>query len=115
MAVGTARKASVRGYSGWLVPLAVFAVAATISGVLLLYYLGPRPHSFVEERAAPTANTARVSLSVGATNFSIPANYIRYRSARKGGALEQVALFALLPDFSGYTDANAQRFLTNAP
>jgi hypothetical protein len=114
VAVTTPRKASVHGYSGWLVPFAVFIVAAALSGALLLYYLGPRPPSFVEERATPTASATRVLLSIGGSNFSIPGNYIRYRGARKGGALEQVALFALLPDFSGYTDASAGRFLTNA-
>jgi len=105
---------TVQGHSGWLVPLAVFVLTAILSGILLLYYLGPRPRSLIEEHASPTTSTARISLTVGDVNFSIPANYIRYRGARKGGILNQAALFALLPDFRGYSEGAAEGFLGNA-
>jgi hypothetical protein len=105
---------TVEGHSGWLVPLGVFVLTAILSGIVLLYYLGPRPRSLIEEHASPTVSTVRVPLTVGGVNFSIPANYIRYKGARKGGMLNQAALFALLPDFRGYSDSAAETFLSNA-
>ena len=105
---------TVQGHSGWFVPLAVFVVTAILSAILLLYYLGPRPRALIEEHASPTTSTVAVSLTVGGVNFSIPANYIRYKGARKGGVLSQASLYAVLPDFRGYSDSAAQEFLSNA-
>jgi hypothetical protein len=105
---------AIRQRPGWLIPAAVFVVTALLSGLVLLYYLGPTPTSFIEEHPTPTSRTDPVSLSVGGETFSIPQNYIRYRSARKGGTFTQVALFAVLSDFRGYTDADARTFSGNA-
>ncbi|MBV8801136.1 MAG: hypothetical protein JO208_15190 [Alphaproteobacteria bacterium] len=110
-----ADKEAITKHSGWLIPLGIFVVTAALSGAILLYYLVPSPGSLVEEHPSATASTAPVALSVGGVSFVIPANYIRYRSARRGGSQTQVALFALLPDFRGYTDGQAQSFLSNAP
>ena len=107
-------KTAVRKHPGWLVPLGAFATTALLSGVLMLYYLGPRPTSFVREHPAPTASKTLVVLSVGGVKFSIPANYIRYRNAQRGGVQSEVALAAALPDFRGYSDADAQIFSGNA-
>lgn len=107
-------RTAVHKHSGWLVPLAAFAITALISGALVFYYLGPRPTSLVREHPAPTPSKEIVSLAVGGMNFSIPANYIRYRNARKGGLQTEVALAAALPDFRGYSDSDAQVFSGNA-
>jgi hypothetical protein len=111
---GGGEQQAIRGHSGWLIPLAVFILTAAISGALLLYYLAPGPRALIEERPRPTATTTPVTLTVGGATFTIPSNYIRYRRARAGGALAQVDLFAALPDFRGYSDADAQTFLANA-
>lgn len=105
----------IRKRSGWLIPLAVFLATAVLSGLVLYYYLGPRPAAIVRDTPAPTADTKPVRLIVGGTAFSIPANYIVYRSAQRGGEKNDVALFALLPDFRGYSPADAQFFIGNAP
>jgi hypothetical protein len=104
----------IRRRSGWLIPLAVFVVTAILSGLVLLYYLGPPPRSLIEEHSAATARRDAVDLSVGGVSFNVPSNYIRFRSARKGGPLTQVALFAALPDFRGYSEADAEAFAENA-
>lgn len=109
-----AEDVAIRRRSGWLIPLAVFLVTAVLSGLVLLYYVGPAPRSFIEERPSVTTDRDAVLLSVGGVSFRIPANYIRFRSARKGGALDQVALFAALPDLRGYSDADADTFTSNA-
>jgi len=101
--------------SGWLLPLAVFVVTAALSALVLYYYLGPRPAAFVRDTPSPTADTAPVALSVNGVSFSVPANHIVYRSAQRGGEQADVALFALLPDFRGFSQADAQRFAGNAP
>lgn len=100
----------VRQHSGWLIPLSVFVVTAGLSALFLLFYLAPNPTSFIEQHAAPTDITEPVTLIVGDLTFKIPANYIVYRSARQGGERKDVALFALLPAFKGYTAAEAQAF-----
>jgi hypothetical protein len=110
---GIGDEQAITKHSGWLIPLAVFAVTAVLSGAVLVYYLAPTPAALIGNRPAPTSRTDRISLSVGSVNFSIPSNYIRYRAARKGGAQAQVALFAALPDFRGYSDADAQIFSSN--
>ena len=108
------RDTTVRQRSGWLIPLGVFVVTAILSALLLVYYLAPPPAAFIEERPTPTARTDRVNLAIGDTAFAIPANYLEYRSARQGGTVREVALFAILPDFRGYSDWDSSLFAGNA-
>jgi len=103
----------IRERPGWIVPLTVFAITALLSGLLLLYYLGPRPAALMREHPNPTGSRDPVSLSVDEVTFRIPANYIRYNSARRGGMQMEVALAAALPDFRGYSDRDAQIFSAN--
>lgn len=101
--------------SGWLIPLAVFVVTATLSAVVLAYYFAPGPADLIAERPAPTQSTAPVALSVGGVHFHIPANYIQFASTRRGGTLKQVDMVALLPDLQGYSLGAAQAFASDAP
>lgn len=105
----------IRERPGWLLLLGVFFLTAILTAAVLLYYFAPPASTLIEERSAPTARTDPASLSIGGVNFVIPSNYVRYRSARKGGEQKQVALFAILPDFRGYSDADAQLFSSNTP
>jgi hypothetical protein len=105
----------IHHHTGWLIPLAVFAVTAALSAVFLLYYLAPRPRGFTEELPSLTTNTSPVRLSVHHLALAIPANYFEYESTRKGGEEKDVALVALLPDFRGYTRAEARNFTGNDP
>jgi len=93
----------------------VFVVTAALSALILLYYLAPGPTSFIEERPAPTSRTDPISLSIGGNAFTIPANYLEYRSARNGGTVREIALFAAYPDFQGYSDWESAMFSNNAP
>jgi hypothetical protein len=96
--------------SGWLIPLAVFLVTAVLIGMVLLYYLSPTPSELIEEQAAPTGVDTPVTLSIGSQALRIPANYIPYASARKGGSFAEVKLIALLPDLTGYSPGDAEAF-----
>ena len=84
------RDEDVSQHSGWLIPLVVFVVTAGLSALFLLFYLVPVPTSFIEEHPAPTTLTDPVSLRVGALKFTVPANYIVYRSARQGGDRKEI-------------------------
>lgn len=101
---------TIRQRSGWLIPVGVFAVTAVLSAMVLLFYLAPTPQSFIEEHPAPTSRTDPVHITVNGVAFTIPANYLLYRSARQGGPLPHVALAAILPDLRGYSDWESQNF-----
>src|SRR5882672_1186021 len=101
--------------SGWVIPLAVFFVTACLSALVLAYYFAPAPPGLAQEQPAPTDANRSVELALGATRLKIPANYILLVSARRGGAVNELALIAMLPDFEGYTLGAAQDLTTNAP
>lgn len=100
--------------SGWLIPFVVFFLTACLSAVVLAYYFAPSPPGLVQEQPAPTDATGPVALSVGPARFRIPANFIPLARARRGGAMDELALIAMLPDLKGYTLAKAQEFTANA-
>ena len=104
-----------RRRSGWLIPLAVFFVTACLSALVLAYYFAPAPPGLAQEQPAPTDATRPVGLSLGSTQLRIPANYILLASARRGGAANELALIAMLPDLQGYTLGAAQDLTANAP
>jgi hypothetical protein len=99
--------------SGWLIPLAVFFVTASLSALVLAYYFAP-PTGLTEELPVPTDATNTVALTVGTTGFHIPANYVVLSSARRGGSQKELAMAAIAPGFEGYTLATAQEFTANA-
>lgn len=105
---------TIRQRSGWLIPVGVFAVTAMLSAMVLLFYLAPAPTSFFKERPAPTSRADAIALTVEGVSFTIPANYILYKSARQGGPREDVALIAIYPDFHGYSDWESQTFASDA-
>lgn len=104
----------VKQRSGWLIPIAVFVVTAALSAFFLLYYLAPRPASFIEQHPSPTSRTALVSVSVNGVAFSVPANYMIYSGDRSGGARKDLSLWALYPSFHGYTDWESSTFAGNS-
>jgi hypothetical protein len=106
--------ARVRQRSGWLIPLAVFVLTAGLSAAMLVFYLAPSAPELVEEQPAPTDSTSIVALNVGGQSFHIPASYLPYASARKGGARQEVSVELLLPDLAGYTLGEADAFASNA-
>jgi hypothetical protein len=101
--------------SGWIIPFVVFFVTACLSALVLAYYFAPAGPGLAEEQPAPTDATRPIELAVGTDRFRVPANYILLASARRGGAMPQVAMIAILPDFQGYTLGAAQDFTGNAP
>jgi hypothetical protein len=105
---------TVRRRSGWLIPLSVFGATFVLSALLLLYYLAPRDNPF-SEQVSPTSRSDIIALRVGGKPLRVPANYLIYESARSGGERSEVALFALLPDLTGWSNWAADAFASNAP
>jgi len=103
----------IRRRSGWMIPLGVFLVTLALSALLLIYYLAPSAPNFLEEQVSPTARTDLIALRVHGLKLWIPANYLQYASSRRGGAFKEVSMFALLPDFSGWSDLVAASFSDN--
>src|SRR5579871_6240480 len=102
----------IKEHSGWWAPLAVVAAVVLLSLFVLVYYFAPNPVSLIEERPLPSARIDRVLVRVGNRSFLVPANYLVFASARKGGTRREVDIAASLPDFHGYSDA--ERTLFNA-
>ncbi len=106
---------TVRKRSGWLIPLGVLLVTAALSALFLLYYLAPTAPPLFAEQVSPTSSTDVAALDVGGLKFWIPGNYLQYESARRGGRKREVALFAMLPDLSGWSNWNASEFTEGGP
>lgn len=104
---------TVRRHSGWLIPLGVVLVITALSALFLLYYLAPTAPPLFSEQVTPTSDTEAVALEVGGRKFWIPQNYLQFDSARQGGRRREVALFAMLPDLSGWSNWNAGAFADN--
>jgi len=105
----------IRRRSGWLIPLAVFVVTFALSAAILVFYLAPRPTTFAGEQPAPTSRADLVPLKVRGLHLAVPANYLVYESSRQGGTRTDLSMFALLPDFHGYSSGDAGDFTSNAP
>ena len=69
----------------------------------------------MEEQPSPTSDTSVVRLTVHGLALAVPSNDLVFHSAREGGEQKDVAMYALLPNFQGYSDAEAQSFSSNAP
>lgn len=106
---------TVRKRSGWLIPLGVVLVITVLSALFLLYYLAPTAPPLFSEQVSPTSSTEVAALEVGGRRFWIPQNYLQFDSARRGGHRRDVALFAMLPDLSGWSNWNASAFADNGP
>jgi hypothetical protein len=105
---------TIRKRSGWLIPLGVFLVTFVLSALFLLIYLAPTAPNLFQEQISPTSRSDIITLKVSGRVFHIPANYLEYESARQGGDRREIALYALLPDMSGWSNWSAQTFTDNS-
>jgi hypothetical protein len=104
---------TIRKRSGWLIPLGVFLVTVVLSALVLLYYVGPTPQSFVNEQPSPTGSTTPVALRVHGLKLWIPANYLQFESSRQAGAKKDISIFAILPDLAGWSNWESSAFADN--
>jgi hypothetical protein len=99
-----------RKRSAWLFPLAVVSIVFFLSVAVLLYYLTPGGPNLFREQVAPTSEGDIVALSLNGQKFFIPADYLEYKSVRKGGNVREIAMFAMLPGLQGWSNWQADAF-----
>ena len=102
------------GRAAWLVPLVIFLVTAGGTAAVLATLYNRGSLNFFEQ-PAPTDSTAAVAVTLGGTGFTIPASYVVYASARRGGRKDELEMMALLPDLQGYSLTDAAAFASQAP
>lgn len=99
----------------WILPALVILAVTAFSGLFLYYYFGPTPAELLGQNPRASAERRNVEAVVGATRFLIPENFTRYPSQRSGGNHTEIAMHALLPDFTPYAPSLHEEFLDNSP
>lgn len=100
----------IHQHSGWLIPLAFMGAIALLCAGFLVYYLRPGPRD-----GAPTGDMKIVQVRLRSLNLSVPSNYIKTAAGRSDGVRDSLALVAILPGLTGYSDDEKKLFATNAP
>ncbi|HOP18801.1 MAG TPA: hypothetical protein PLV61_14520 [Parvularculaceae bacterium] len=103
----------VREESSWRYPLGIFLVTLLLCAVFLYYYVGPSVDEISGNTPSPAISEEPVSFTVGGIPFSVATNFTVYPRDRRGGAREEVALYALWPTMTGYTPARREEFVEN--
>ncbi|GAA0537360.1 hypothetical protein FHS83_003438 [Rhizomicrobium palustre] len=105
---------TIKKRSGWVIPLAVFLVTFLLSAGFLLFYLAPSGPALFDKQVNPTARSEMVTLRLAGRTFYIPANYLLYAGTRQGGDRKDIAIFALLPNLTGWSNWDAEAFASNS-
>jgi hypothetical protein len=105
----------VRQESSWRYPLGVFLATLVLCAIFLYYYVGPSVDELGGNVPSPAISEEPVAISVSDLTFKIPANYTVFPRDRRGGARDEVWLYALWPTLSGYAPARREDFVENAP
>jgi len=105
----------VRQESSWRYPLGIFLATLILCAIFLYYYVGPSVDELGGNVPSPAISEEPVALAVAEMNFAIPANYTVFPRDRRGGARDEVWLYALWPTFSGYAPSRRDDFVENAP
>lgn len=79
----------------------------------LYYYFGPSLNELQGNRPEASAHTTPITLVIGGAKFVIPENFTQFPRARRGGARENVALYAMLPNLEPFTVSNETKFESN--
>lgn len=105
----------VREESSWRYPLGIFLATLVLCAIFLYYYVGPSVDELGGNVPSPAISEEPVRVSVSGVKFAIPANYTVFPRDRRGGARDEVWLYALWPTLSGYAPSRREDFVENAP
>jgi hypothetical protein len=105
----------VKRESSWRYPLGIFMATLVLCAIFLYYYVGPSVEDFSGNTPSPAITEEPVRVEIGGVVFAPAANYTVYPRARRGGARDEVVLYALWPTMNGYTPAQRREFIENAP
>lgn len=99
--------------SSWRYPLGIFLATLVLCAIFLYYYVGPSVEEFSGNVPSPAITEEPVAIEISGHVFAPAANYTVYPRARRGGARDEVALYALWPSLDGYSPAHRREFVEN--
>lgn len=105
----------IKRESSWRYPLGIFMATLVLCAIFLYYYVGPSVEDFSGNTPSPAITEEAVRVEIGGKIFNPAANYTVYPRARRGGARDEVVLYALWPTMNGYTPAQRREFIENEP
>ncbi|WP_425409379.1 hypothetical protein [Hyphococcus sp.] len=105
----------IKQESSWRYPLGIFMATLVLCAIFLYYYVGPSVDDFSGNTPSPAITEEPVRVEIGGITFSPAANYTVFPRARRGGARDEVVLYALWPTMNGYTPAQRREFIENEP
>jgi hypothetical protein len=94
----------------WRIVVFIGAIIVAATIYFLIYFFGPTISDIRGTSLSPTTNRDTITVEVGGTLFSIPANYTRYGRDRRAQARDQLELHALYPRLEGYSNRKAEVF-----
>ncbi len=105
----------IKEESSWRYPIGIFLATLVLCAIFLYYYVGPSVDEFKGDLPSPAITEESVSIEIGGSVFAPAANYTVYPRARRGGVRDEVSLYALWPNMSGYTPSHRKEFVENDP
>jgi len=105
----------IKEESSWRYPLGIFIATLVLCAVFLYYYVGPSVDEFSGNTPNPAISEEPVTVTVGGAQFRVPTNYTVFPRDRRGGARDEISLYALWPTLAGYTPARRSDFTENDP
>ncbi len=105
----------IKQESSWRYPIGIFLATLILCAIFLYYYVGPSVEEFKGDLPSPAITEEAVSVQIANRTFAPAANYTVYPRARRGGARDEVSLYALWPNMSGYSPGNRREFVDDDP
>lgn len=105
----------VKEESSWRYPIGIFLATLVLCAVFLYYYVGPSYEEFKGDLPSPAITEEAVLIDIAGHRFTPSANYTVYPRARRGGARDEVSLYALWPTMDGYSPAHRREFVDDDP
>ena len=105
----------IKEESSWRYPLGIFLATLVLCAIFLYYYVGPSVDDFSGNTPTPAITEEPIAIEIGGVSFEPQANYTVYPRARRGGARDEVSLYALWPTMAGYSPAQRRDFVENEP
>lgn len=105
----------IKEESSWRYALGIFVATLILSAVFLYYYVGPSVDEFSGNKPSPAITEEPISISIAETTFAPPANCTVFPRARRGGARDELSLYALWQSMNCYSPARRDEFVENSP
>lgn len=105
----------VKEESSWRYPIGIFLATLVLCAIFLYYYVGPSYEEFKGDLPSPAITEEAIDVIIADRSFAPAANYTVYPRARRGGAREEISLYALWPTMDGYTPAHRREFVDDDP